>query len=164
MPQRSQVTFAPWWKLSVAESPSSHDNVNNSPQQSNQVSTTLLILQMPRLTDLQRLAIARRLRVSSEDAVVGVREAAVLYNTSVERIHQATAPTKVLAGKVTLKLPPSLPGLNGRQKVWRLGDLLEAIRAASAAAKAVGPATANSASEGRGASAPASRMGRPRAA
>jgi len=81
-----------------------------------------------KLNDQQRVCIANRLKASLEDSLVGVEEVAVLYNTTVQRIYQCTSPAKIAARRVTLKLPPPLSSINGRRKLWRLGDLLENIR------------------------------------
>lgn len=120
-----------------------------------------------KLTDQDRLAIAKRLKASSDDSAVGVAEVAVLYNTTVARIYQCTSPAKVAAGKVTLCLPRALPNVNGRRKVWRLGDLLEKIRShvgvdigggAQTTAAIQGPGLGDSSP-----AKPVTRMGRPRA-
>lgn len=95
---------------------------------------------MKKLSERDRLAIAKRLAVSDRSVVIGVREAAVIYNTTVAAIQQACSSMRVARGDVTLRLPPRVQGL-GRRVGWLLGDvrdLLERSRDQLAAA-ATGP-------------------------
>ena len=115
-----------------------------------------------KLTEQQRAAIAWRLKSSPEDMAVGVLEAAVLYNTTVERIYQCTSPAKIAAGKVTLQLPP-LAKVNGRRKLWRLGDLLASVRAKTLATSVDTDYQVPDAADKPPAKKKAKTMGRPRA-
>lgn len=115
-----------------------------------------------KLTEQQRAAIAKRLKASPDDVAVGVLEVAVLYNTSVERIYQCTSPAKIAAGKVTLQLPPLLQ-INGRRKLWRLGDLLASARAKTLATSADTDDQAPVAADKPSAKKKVKTMGRPRA-
>lgn len=119
-----------------------------------------------KLTEQQRAAIAWRLKFSPRDMAVGVLEAAVLYNTTVERIYQCTSPAKIKAGKVTLQLPPPAQ-VNGRRKLWRLGDLLASVRVKAPATSADPDPSAPSAADKppvkKTANKKSKTMGRPRA-
>ena len=106
--------------------------------------------------------IAKRLKASPDDVAVGVLEVAVLYNTSVERVYQCTSPAKIREGKVTLSLPPLLLA-NGRRKLWRLGDLLEGLRAKGYAASGDKEPQAEAKASSSSGTAKAARLGRPRA-
>ena len=132
---RNQAFYASYCRFASTKSSSSQDNVYNSQPNSNLVNTTALTMMIQKLTESQRAAIAKRLKDSPEDVAAGVLEAAVLYNTSVDRIYQCTSAAKLKAGQVTLKLPPLLL-VNGRRKLWRLGDLLAAIRESAPASSA----------------------------
>jgi hypothetical protein len=77
---------------------------------------------MGKLTEADRLTIAKRLAVLDRHVVIGVREVAVIYNTSVAAVQQACSAMRVARGDVGLVLPPRLQGL-GRRVGWLHGDV-----------------------------------------
>jgi len=77
---------------------------------------------MRKLTEAERLTIAKRLAVLDRHVVIGVREVAVIYNTSVAAVQQACSAMRVARGDVGLVLPPRLQGL-GRRVGWLHGDV-----------------------------------------
>jgi hypothetical protein len=77
---------------------------------------------MRKLTEADRLTIAKRLAVLDRNIVIGVREVAVIYNTSVAAVQQACSAMRVARGDVGLVLPPRLQGL-GRRVGWLHGDV-----------------------------------------
>ncbi|OYU44296.1 MAG: hypothetical protein CFE44_13725 [Burkholderiales bacterium PBB4] len=81
---------------------------------------------MEALTDERRAAIARKLTHLNRNAAVGPLEAAVVLNTTVGRIYQATSAKRIAKGKMNLKLPPRID-LNGSRLAWRLGDILDLV-------------------------------------
>ena len=107
---------------------------------------------MEPLTDEKRAAIARRLAHLNRNAAVGPVEAAVVLNTTVGRIYQATSAKRIAKGEMNLKLPPRI-NLNGSRLTWRFGDILDLVAGSPSAlpvAKAAKVAK------------PPKRMGRPR--
>lgn len=81
---------------------------------------------MKKLSEADRLAIAKRLAVSDRNVVIGVREVAVIYNKSIGAIQQACSSMRVARGDVTLRLPPRVQGL-GRRVGWLLGDVRDLL-------------------------------------
>lgn len=77
---------------------------------------------MKKLTEADRLTIAKRLAVLDRNVVVGVREVAVIYNTSVAAVQQACSAMRMARGDIGLRLPPRLQGL-GRRVGWLHGDV-----------------------------------------
>lgn len=77
---------------------------------------------MRKLTEADRLTIAKRLAALDRHVVIGVREVAVIYNTSVAAVQQACSAMRVARGDVGLVLPPRLQGL-GRRVGWMHGDV-----------------------------------------
>jgi hypothetical protein len=77
---------------------------------------------MKKLTDAERLEIVKRLAVMDRQMLVGVREVAVLLNTSVASIQQACSKMRIARGDVALKLPQRVGGL-GRRVAWLYGDV-----------------------------------------
>lgn len=90
---------------------------------------------MKKLTESERLEIAKRLAVSDRQMLIGVREVAVLFNTSVASIQQACSAKRIARGDVTLKLPPRVSGL-GRRVAWRHGDIRDCLAPLLPAARA----------------------------
>jgi hypothetical protein len=96
---------------------------------------------MKKLTEVERLEIARRLAVMDRQMLVGVREVAVLYNTSIASIQQACSKNRLARGDVALRLPPRIGGL-GRRVVWLHGDVRDCVAQAHAQAQALAVAQA----------------------
>lgn len=90
---------------------------------------------MKKLTEAERLEIARRLAVMDRQMLVGVREVAVLYNTSIASIQQACSKNRLARGDVALRLPPRVGGL-GRRVVWLHGDVRDCVAQAHAQTQA----------------------------
>lgn len=88
---------------------------------------------MKKLTEAERLEIARRLAVMDRQMLVGVRELAVIYNTTVASIQQACSSTRVARGDVALRLPQRVAGL-GRRVAWVYGDVRDCLAQVSSAA------------------------------
>lgn len=109
-----------------------------------------------KLTDGERIRIARLLAVLDRNAVIGVREIAVLANTTPDRVYQASSEARMAKGGLSFKLPPKVKCL-GRRAGWLHGDVRDMLGhciadSASEAQKALPPAE------------PAMRKGRPRQA
>ncbi len=81
---------------------------------------------MKKLTQLERTEIARRLSVLDRDAILGVEELAVLFNTTVARIYQASSPLRQSQCGMTLQLPEKVL-INGRRACWLHGQVRDAI-------------------------------------
>jgi len=96
---------------------------------------------MEKLTEADRLEIAKRLAVMDRQMLVGVREVAVLYNTSIASIQQACSKNRLARGDVALRLPPRVGGL-GRRVVWLHGDVRDCVAQAHAQALALALAQA----------------------
>lgn len=79
-----------------------------------------------RLTDQERLKIARLLAVLDRDAVIGVNEVAVLLNTTRDRIYQASSAARMARGDVLLRLPERVR-IIGRRLGWRHGDIRDLL-------------------------------------
>lgn len=90
---------------------------------------------MEKLTEADRLAIARRLAVMDRQMIIGVREVAVLYNTTIASVQQACSKKRIARGDVALKLPPQVKGL-GRRVAWFHGDVRDLLTQAHAASPA----------------------------
>lgn len=90
---------------------------------------------MEKLTETDRLAIAKRLAVMDRQMIIGVREVAVLYNTTIASVQQACSKKRIARGDVTLKLPPQVNGL-GRRVAWFHGDVRDLLTKAQAASPA----------------------------
>ena len=107
-----------------------------------------------KLTDSERIRIARLLAVLDRNAVIGVREVAVLANTTPDRVYQASSAARVAKGGISLKLPPRVKAI-GRSAGWLHGDIRDMLGqciADSAPLKQEAPPPAE----------PARRTGRPR--
>lgn len=96
---------------------------------------------MRKLSDAERLEIARRLAVMDRQMLVGVREVAVLYNTTVASIQQACSVKRIARGDVALRLPERVSGL-GRRVAWLHGDVRDCIAQAQAHAGSTAPGAA----------------------
>jgi hypothetical protein len=121
---------------------------------------------MKNLTEAERLEIAKRLAVLDRQMLVGVREVAVLLNTSVASIQQACSARRIARGDVTLKLPPRVNGL-GRRVAWRHGDIrdcLEPLQTTTPAIATIGVPAHHCAQPASGAAKGPTRMGRKRKA
>lgn len=81
---------------------------------------------MKKLSEAERLAITKRLAVMDRNVVIGVREVAVLYNSTIPSVQQACSTKRLEKGGVNLKLPPRLQGL-GRRVAWLHGDVRDAL-------------------------------------
>ncbi len=81
---------------------------------------------MKKLTEADRLAITKRLAAMDRGVIIGVREVAVLYNSTVPSVQQACSTKRLEKGGVNLKLPPRLQGL-GRRVAWLHGDVRDAL-------------------------------------
>lgn len=78
------------------------------------------------LTDAERIAIARYLAVLDRGAVIGVREVAVLANTTLNCVYQATSEKRVARGDISLKLPPRVKSI-GRRVGWLHGEIRDML-------------------------------------
>lgn len=103
-----------------------------------------------KMTNNERVDAARLLAVLDRNAIIGVREVAVLLNTTPECVYQASSPARVAKGGVTLKLPPKVESI-GRRAGWRHGDIRDLIGHCAADTAAAPPNPK-----------PTSKMGRPR--
>ena len=79
-----------------------------------------------KLTDNDRIRIARLLAVLDRNAVIGVREIAVLANTTPDRVYQASSTARVAKGGISLKLPPRVTSI-GRSAGWLHGDIRDML-------------------------------------
>lgn len=79
-----------------------------------------------KLTDGERIHIARLLAVLDRNAVIGVREIAVLANTTPERVYQASSEARMAKGGLSFKLPPKVKCL-GRRAGWLHGDIRDML-------------------------------------
>lgn len=113
-----------------------------------------------RLTDQERIKIARYLAVLDRDAVIGVREVAVLANTTPNFVYQATSPKRAARGDITLKLPPRVQSI-GRRVGWLHGDVRDMLGHCSVAPSSQTDSTQPSL-PARTQATPAVRMGRRR--
>lgn len=114
------------------------------------------------LTDAERVAIARYLAVLDRGAVIGVREVAVLANTTPNCVYQATSEKRLARGDVTLKLPPRLRSI-GRRVGWLHGDIRDMLGHCSSNGTN-GTATPPTTSDATAKPKAAARMGRKRQA
>ena len=97
---------------------------------------------MKKLSEADRLAITKRLAVMDRNVVIGVREVAVIYNTTVAAIQQACSAMRVARGDVSLRLPQRVQGI-GRRVGWLHGDVRDLLeRGRAQAAASVVPADA----------------------
>jgi len=81
---------------------------------------------MKKLTNADRIDIALRLAAMDRNVIIGVCEVAVLHNTTVGRIYQASSPAAVARGTVTLQLPEKVK-CNGRRAGWLHGQVRDMI-------------------------------------
>ena len=102
------------------------------------------------MTSNERVDAARLLAVLDRDAIIGVREVAVLLNTTPGRVYQASSPARVAKGDVTLKLPPKVKSI-GRRAGWYHGEIRDLVGHCAADTAAASP-------KGM----PQPKMGRPR--
>ena len=79
-----------------------------------------------KLTNSERIRIARLLAVLDRNAVIGVREIAVLANTTLNFVYQASSPSRVAKGDISLKLPPRVKSI-GRRAGWLHGDIRDML-------------------------------------
>ena len=79
-----------------------------------------------KLTDSERIRIARLLAVLDRNAVIGVREIAVLANTTPSRVYQASSTARVAKGGISLLLPPRVKAI-GRRAGWLHGDVRDML-------------------------------------
>lgn len=114
------------------------------------------------LTDAERVAIARYLAVLDRGAVIGVREVAVLANTTPNCVYQATSEKRLARGDITLKLPPRLKSI-GRRVGWLHGDIRDMLGHCSSDG-ANGAAMAHPAADAAAKAKTSARMGRKRKA
>lgn len=79
-----------------------------------------------KLTDGDRIRIARLLAVLDRNVVIGVREVAVLANTTPDRVYQASSDARVAQGGLSFRLPPKVQCL-GRRAGWLHGDIRDML-------------------------------------
>ena len=109
MPKSFHVIASNFWKIF------NHDHLN-SPG----------VIVATKLTDDERIRIARLLAVLDRNAVIGVREIAVLANTTPDRVYQASSSARVAKGGISLKLPPRVTSI-GRSAGWLHGDVRDML-------------------------------------
>ena len=114
------------------------------------------------LTDAERFAIARYLSVLDRGAVIGVREVAVLANTTPNCVYQATSEKRLARGDITLKLPTRVKSI-GRRVGWLHGDIRDMLGHCSSDG-AIGTATTQPVADAAAKAKTAARMGRKRKA
>ena len=96
---------------------------------------------MSKLTEADRLAITKRLAAMDRDMLIGVREVAVLFNTTVASIQQACSTMRIARGGVNLRLPRRIEGI-GRRVAWLHGEVRDALAASQVPQPPAVPQTA----------------------